>query len=153
MSVFKLHLRLGLSLKLDHKFISISFYRELASQQMKDSFQLAIVPNRNVYVYLCWGDGRWPLPCLFCQPRLIAIRAWISNCICNYSSLCLLSTIAYLNRCWSRLFHTPTRTTSSGYLMLLRTVHGLCNLYRIPTEIDQKNKNTLTHNVLRWGTS
>ena len=32
----------------------------------------------------------------------------------------------------SRLFHAPTRTTSSGCFMLHRTVHALWNLYGNP---------------------
>ena len=46
---------------------------------------------------------------------------------------------------WLRLFHAPTRTTSSGCFMLHRTVHALWNLYGNPYKNHtEKDEETVT---------
>ena len=45
-----------------------------------------------------------------------------------------------------RLFHAPTRTTSSGCFMLLRTVHALWNLYGNP----YKNRTEKEEETVTW---
>ena len=49
----------------------------------------------------------------------------------------------------ARLFHVPTRTTSSGCFMLHRTVHALWNLYGNP----YKNRAEKEETVTWWGKS
>ena len=44
----------------------------------------------------------------------------------------LLTCCSFVSQQKDRLFHAPTRTTSSGCFMLHRTVHALWNLYGNP---------------------
>ena len=46
----------------------------------------------------------------------------------------------------ARLFHAPTRTTSSGWFMLHRTVHALWNLYGNP----YKNRAVKEEETVMW---
>ena len=45
----------------------------------------------------------------------------------------IVGLLSYDQSCWPRLFHAPTRTTSSGCLVQHRAAHALWNLYENPS--------------------
>ena len=85
-------------------------------------------------MHLNMSSGKWPPFCLGLDV-LIALKKYpqypremlIKMSITHF----YIARIA-LNYCFSRLFHASTSTTSSGCLVLHRTVHSLWNLYGNP---------------------
>ena len=119
-------------------------------------------------------DGIWdPYPIgtagqgVYCLPQMCYIQIWHSHLACRKTSslrqacsnrslalpVCTTTTELRLSHNtvkplphFNRLFHAPTSTTSSGCLMLHRTVHALWNLYGNP----YKNRAEKDEEAVTW---
>ena len=68
-----------------------------------------------------------------CWCLLFSLFVWcVCICVCCCAVYLIQSNVNWFFRCtlFCRLFHAPTRTTSSGRFVLHRTVHALWNLYK-----------------------